>query len=143
VRKVFLALTVLVLVFAAGTARAETKTLSWNAVTTYTDGTPIAGTVTYTMFWSASASLTSPHYLANDITGLSVTFDINTEGMARGTTVYFSGTAKVASSTSANAPAYAWVTPYKVPNAPGNLRITLILNQDGTIDIRTEEIDRV
>ena len=36
-------------------AYAETRTISWNPVTTYTDGTSIeSGTVSYLVYWSAT-----------------------------------------------------------------------------------------
>lgn len=135
---------ILMLVLTSGPGRAETKTLSWDAVTTYTDGSPIApGTVSYTMFWSASASLTSQHIVANGITGTTQTFDVNTQGMVRGSTVYFSGYASVGTNNSANAVSLAWIAPYKVPNAPTNLRLTLLMNADGIYTLTIEEADRV
>ena len=97
-------------------AFAETRSISWNPVTTYTDGTSIeAGkTVIYTAYWTTDAGLSpaSFHTLGTSLAATSTTFDPDLQGMTRGGTVYF--TAKALLNTgeeSALSPAYAWIVP--------------------------------
>jgi len=95
-------------------AFAETRTVSWGPVTTYTDGTPIeAGkTVTYSAYWTTDPGLGSLRVIGTSTTATSTTFDPDVQGMTRGGTVYF--TAKAVLSTgeqSALSPGYAWVVP--------------------------------
>jgi hypothetical protein len=109
-----LALGVLLLV--SGNASAETRTVSWDPVTTYTDNTVIeAGkTVTYTMSWSTdpALSLASLHQIASGLTTTSTTFDPGLQGMTRGGTVYFTGkTVLSTGEESALSPAFSWVVP--------------------------------
>ena len=116
-----LALATSILVCAAG-ARAET--LSWNAVTTYTDGSSIgSATVTYTAIWSTSSSLTSPTALASGTSSTSATFSIGTAGMPRGSTIYFGVKSTVAGVDSAYSTALSWNVPNLTPSSPGNLRV--------------------
>ncbi len=104
----------------ASPAFAETRTISWDPVTTYTDNTPIeAGkTVTYSAYWTTDAGL-SPATLrtiGTSLSATSTTFDPTVQGMTRGGTVYF--TAKAVLNTgeeSALSPAYAWVVPPVTP----------------------------
>ncbi len=44
-----------------GLSMAETRTITWSAVTTYNDGTPIESNVyiTYNMYWSSDAGLSA------------------------------------------------------------------------------------
>ncbi len=96
------------------TAFAETRTISWDPVTTYTDNTPIeAGkTVRYSAYWTADPGLGSLHTIGTSLATTSTTFDPDAQGMTRGGTVYF--TAKAVLNTgeeSALAPAYSWVVP--------------------------------
>ena len=102
-------------------AFAETRTIFWNPVSTYTDGTPIeAGkTVSYTSYWTTDPGLGSLTAIASAITTTSTTFDPGVQGMTRGGTVYF--TAKAVLNTgeeSALSPAYSWVVPVVTPS-PG------------------------
>ena len=95
-------------------AFAETRTISWATVTTYTDGTPIEGgkTVRYAVYWTTDSGLGSLHTLGTSLPGTSTTFDPTVQGMPRGVTVYF--TAKAVLSTgeeSAYSPAYPWIVP--------------------------------
>ena len=82
-----------VLAALASPAFAETRTMSWDPVTTYTDGTPIepGKTVTYTAYWTTDAalSLASLHTIGAPVTTTSTTFDPTVQGMIRGGTVYF------------------------------------------------------
>ena len=101
-------------------AFAETRTISWNSVTTYTDGTPIeAGkTVRYSAYWTTNPGLGSLTSIATSITATSTTFDPGVQGMTRGGTVYF--TAKAVLNTgeeSALSPAHSWVVPIVTPPA--------------------------
>jgi hypothetical protein len=112
----------------AAPAFAETRTISWYPVATYTDGTPIeAGkTVTYSAYWTPDPGLGSLRALGASIATTSTTFDPTVQGITRGGTVYF--TAKAVLNTgeeSALSPGYAWVVPpsteppaYKAPPAP-------------------------
>ena len=107
-----------ILVALAMPAFAETRTISWAAVTTYTDGTPIdAGkTVTYTAFWTTDPGLGSLRTIGASLAKTSTTFDPDVQGMARGGTVFF--TAKAVLNTgeeSGLTSAYAWVVPLVVP----------------------------
>jgi len=99
-------------------AFAETRTISWDPVTTYTDGTPIeAGkTVSYSAYWTTDPGLGSLHTIGTSLAATSTTFDPDVQGMTRGGTVYF--TAKAVLNTgeaSAFSPAYSWVVPVVTP----------------------------
>ena len=76
-------------------AFAETRTISWAPVTTYTDGTPIeAGkTVTYSAYWTTDPGLGSLHTIGTSIATTSTQFDPDVQGMTRGGTVYFTAKA--------------------------------------------------
>src|SRR3972149_4339243 len=105
-------------------AFAETRTISWDPVTTYTDGTPIeAGkTVTYSAYWTTDPGLGSLHTIGTSLATTSTTFDPDVQGMTRGGTVYF--TAKAVLNTGEEAalsPAYAWVVPIVPPPPPAVL----------------------
>jgi len=101
-------------------AFAETRTISWDPVTTYTDNTPIepGKTVTYSAYWTPDPglSLASLHTIGTSLATTSTTFDPTVQGMTRGGTVYF--TAKAVLNTgeeSALSPAFAWVVPLVTP----------------------------
>ena len=101
-------------------AFAETRTISWDPVTTYTDNTPIevGKTVSYSAYWTTDIglSLASLRTLGTSLATTSTTFDPTVQGMTRGGTVYF--TAKAVLNTgeeSALSPAYAWVVPIVTP----------------------------
>jgi hypothetical protein len=125
-------------------AFAETRTISWDPVTSYTDGTQIeAGkTVAYWAYWTTdpALSLASLRAIGASITTTSTTFDPGVQGMTRGGTVYF--TAKDVLSTgeeSALSPAYAWVVPVVSPPPPPPAVLTSIavsgptsVNEGGT-----------
>jgi hypothetical protein len=102
-------------------AFAEPRTISWNPVTNYTDGTPIeAGkTVSYFAYWTTDPGLGSLHIIGTSIATTSTTFDPDVQGMTRGGTVYF--TAKAVLNTgeeSALSPGYPWVVPIVTPPPP-------------------------
>lgn len=126
---------ILLLPFAlAHTVLAETRSLAWDAVTTYTDGSPIeAGkTVTYTACWSNDPWLAADtlRTLVSSATATSVTFDPAVQGMVGYQTIYF--TVKSALSTgeeSSHSAALPWTPPAAVagaPSAPAGLGITWI-----------------
>ena len=99
-------------------AFAETRTISWDPVATYTDNTPIeAGkTVNYTAYWTTDPGLGSLHTIGTSLAMTSTVFDPDVQGMTRGGTVYF--TAKAVLSTgevSGLSPAYAWVVALATP----------------------------
>jgi len=99
-------------------ASAETRTISWAAVTTYTDGTPIeAGkTVSYTAYWTADPGLGSLHTIGTSLVTTSTTFDPDVQRMTRGGTVYFTTKAVLSTGeTSALSPAFTWVVPLATP----------------------------
>ena len=115
-----IAIVTFLLICAAG---AQAETLSWNAVTTYTDGSSIgSATVTYTAVWSTSSSLSSPTTLVSATSTTSTTFSISTAGMPRGSTIYFGVKATVASVDSAYS-TLSWLVPNLSPAAPGRPRV--------------------
>lgn len=103
-------------------ARAET--LSWTAVTTYTDGSSIgSATVTYSAYWSSSNTLSNLHSVGSAGTSTNRAFNIDTESMPRGQTIYFTAKSTVGGVDSALAAPLAWPVPTKAPAAPTNLRM--------------------
>ncbi len=95
---------------------AEIRTISWDPVTTYTDGTQIESdkTVSYVSYWSIDSALilSSLHQIGAIGTATFATFDPTAQEMSRGTTVYF--TVKTMLDTgeeSVLAPAYPWLVP--------------------------------
>jgi hypothetical protein len=113
-----LLMTVSILLAFLPCAFAETRTMSWNPVTSYTDGTPIeAGkTVSYSAYWTTDPGLGSLVTIGTSLTTTIATFDPTVQGMTRGGTVYF--TAKSVLNTgeqSALTPAFAWVVPLVTP----------------------------
>ncbi len=115
-RKVFLAFcAALCILFATSPVFAETKTLSWDSVTTYTDASLIGGLalpITYDAWWSTTNTFATPHTLLSNNTATSVLFDIVTQGMARNTTIYFGARAHTAlGEVSADSPAFSWLVP--------------------------------
>jgi hypothetical protein len=106
-----------------GRGDAETRTISWTAVTTYTDGTPIetTKTVRYDIFWTQDAGLSSASLrtVASSIAQTSVTFDPDALGMPRGQTIYFTGDAVLnTGERSALASPYSWTVPLAGSLAP-------------------------
>ena len=123
-----LLMTIAILLASIPCAFAETRTISWDPVTNYTDGTPIeAGkTVNYTAYWTTDPGLGSLHTIGTSLAMTSTVFDPDVQGMTRGGTVYF--TAKAVLSTgevSELSPAYAWVVALATaaPAAPTGGRI--------------------
>jgi len=126
-RKVIIMLFAFLLAVAATAVTAHAETLSWNAVTTYTDGSYIgSATVTYQAYWSTSSNLTNLRTLGSSGTSRSRTFNVDSAGMPKGSTVYFTTKATVGGVDSALSSSFSWNVPAatpKVPSAPGNLRM--------------------
>ena len=100
---------------ACGTSSAATNTISWTPVTAYTDGTAISGaTITYSLYWSTTSSLTSATAIATGLTGTSKTFDPSSLGMTAGSTVYFAMKTTLSTGTvSGYSSAKSWTVPPK------------------------------
>lgn len=121
-RTLFPALLLLFAVSFAAPAAAET--LSWTAVTQYTDGTPIgSATVTYQAYWTLNSTLTGLTALGSAGSSTSRTFNVDTAGMPRGSIIYFTCKATVAGVDSSLASALSWNVPTKSPSAPSNLQL--------------------
>ena len=126
-RKAITMVFVFLLAIGATAAIAQAETLSWNAVTTYTDGSSIgSATVTYQAYWSTNSGTSGLNPLGSSGTSRSRTFNVDTEGMPRGQTIYFRSRATVAGTNSAYSSAFQWTVPAaapKVPSAPNNLQM--------------------
>ena len=109
-----------------GGVDAETRTVSWAAVTAYTDGTPIepTRTVRYDIFWTQDSGLSSASLraVASSTTLTSATFDPGVLGMPRGQTIYFTGDVVLnTGEKSALASPYSWTVPPVSPPPPPTL----------------------
>ena len=115
----------LVMLFAVSfAASASAETLSWNAVTQYTDGTSIgSATVTYQAYWTPNSNMTGLNTLGSAGSSTSRTFNVDTSGMPRGSIIYFTCKATVSGVDSSLASALSWNVPTKSPSAPGNLQM--------------------
>jgi hypothetical protein len=127
-RTILAVFSLLALTLTAIPAFAESYTVSWNPVSTYSDGSAFeAGkTVTYTVYWTTDASLSAASLkaIASSTAATSATFDPTVAGMTRGNTAYF--TVKSILNTgeeSALAAGVAWVVPKKTPGTPGGTKI--------------------
>jgi len=105
-----------------GLSKAEIRTITWSAVTTYQDGTPIESNryITYNLYWTSAAGLSagSLRPVVSSTGQTTGTFDPDLVGMPRGTTVYFSGEAVLSSGEkSPLAPAYPWAVPPPAQNS--------------------------
>lgn len=116
------------------TVLAETRFLAWDAVTTYTDGSPIeaGNTVMYTACWSNDPWLDSDtlRTLVSSATETSVTFDPAVQEMVGYETIYFTVRSVLSTGEeSTHSAALAWNPPAAVsgaPSAPAGLGITRI-----------------
>ena len=127
-RNTFIAMGLLFLSVIAATAiTAQAETLSWNAVTSYTDGSSIgSASVTYQAYWTSNSNLTGLHTLGSSTTQTSRSFNVDSSGMPRGSVVYFTTKATVNGVDSALSASLSWNVPPAatlVPSAPDNLRI--------------------
>ncbi|MGZ8429549.1 MAG: hypothetical protein ACXW4S_09040 [Candidatus Deferrimicrobiaceae bacterium] len=115
---------VFLLAILATAIAAQAETLAWNAVTTYTDTTPIGtATVTYQAYWTTNSNMTGLTALGTSGTATSRTFNVDTEVMPRGSIIYFTVKATVNGTDSALATALNWTIPTKAPSAPTNVRM--------------------
>ena len=116
--------------------QAETRQLSWDAVTTYTDGSPVETwkNVNYTVYWSNDPwlALDTLHTLVPSTPNTSVTFDPAAGEMSSYQMVYFAirsvlstGEESVLSDAMPYSPLPPTVTTV-VPMPPGNLGITYV-----------------
>ena len=101
-------------------AFAETRTIFWKLVTTFTDGTPfVAGKpILYTVYWTTDPGLSvaSLHTIGTSLPTTTTTFDPGYQGMTRGGTVFFTGKAVLnTGEESALSPAFSWVVPPATP----------------------------
>ncbi|MCL1926510.1 MAG: hypothetical protein FWF95_05170, partial [Syntrophorhabdaceae bacterium] len=96
-----------------GATTVEPNTISWGAVTKYSDGSTISGqSVTYSVYWSSSPSMSSPSTIATGVTGTSRSFDPVALGMKAGNTVYFAVKASVGGGTPSDySPSKSWNVP--------------------------------
>jgi hypothetical protein len=104
-----------------GLSNAETRTITWSAVTTYSDGTPIESDryITYNIYWTSDAGFTTGS-LRTLVSSAATTgtFDPDLVGMPRGTTVYVTGeTVLSTGEKSSLTPAYPWVVPPPVQSS--------------------------
>jgi len=114
-KRSLLTLLTVLLVLSPVKAFAEPHTLSWDAVTTYTDLTAITVPVTYDAMYSSSSTFVTPYtYLLSNGSATSVTFDPTVLNMTRGSVYYFTALARAGTDISALAPSYAWTVPLAV-----------------------------
>jgi len=126
-RKVIILLFAFLLAVVATAITAQAETLSWNGVTTYTDGTSIGNaTVTYQAYWSEYSNLTNLEILGSSTTSTSKNFSVDNEGMPRDLVIYFTVKATVNGTDSALASPLSWnvqAGTTHVPSAATNLRM--------------------
>ena len=118
-----LLMTIAILLASIPSAFADTRTISWDPVTTYTDGTPIeAGkTVSYMAYWTTDPGLGSLHTIGTNLATNSTSFDPDVQGMTRGGTVYLTAKAFLSTGEASElSPAYTWVVApvTRAPAAP-------------------------
>lgn len=92
---------------------ANTATLSWGAVTQYTDGSAITGPVTYSVYWGVQGAAKTLLQSGVTATGLAVS-----AGLQSGTTVCFEVTATAGGQESARSSEACKTFPPQVPTAP-------------------------
>jgi hypothetical protein len=122
-KKVMLLLVLFVAVMSVVVAKAQTRTVSWSPVTTYTDGSTIepGNTVTYSI-WRQDGVTLAIVQLANRISSVSTTFDDST--LTKGRTYNFWAQAQLASGASSdNSATYAWVLPLGKAATPAGLAV--------------------
>ena len=128
-----------ILFFISASARAapaETGQLSWDAVTTYTDGTPIeAGeTVNYTVCWSNDPWLAADtlRTMVSSTTATSAAFDPAAQGMSDYQTVYFTVKAVVSAEDES---AFSDALPWNPPPAPGSAGVPMAPTTPGITNV--------
>ena len=103
--------------------------ISWDAVTTYTDGTLIGPgkSILYTVYWSPDLWLEggSLHQVGSPTSSTSLSFDPAGAGMTGYQTVYFTVKAVLGTGEESSfSGAFAWNVPFDGPIAPENMVIT-------------------
>lgn len=121
---IYLAVAVgVMLLLGIGVSMATTRTVSWGAVTTYTDGSPIeAGNAVTTSVWRQDSVTLAIVQLANRISGTSTTFDDSS--LVKGRVYNFWAQAHLATGASSdNSAVYAWTLPLGQAATPAGLRV--------------------
>jgi hypothetical protein len=104
-----------------GVVRAQTRTVSWSPVTTYTDNSLIetGNTITYSIYRQDNVTKTIVQ-LANRISATSTTFDDSS--LVKGRAYNFWAQAHLATGVSSdNSPSYAWTLPLGQAATPAGL----------------------
>jgi hypothetical protein len=110
-------LLILALPIVANAQAANTAVLTWTAPTTYTDGTPIVGTLGYNVYQGAQGSTTKTKVGA----ATSTTFTVSS-GLASGSTVCFQVSTTQGTQESALSNEACKTFPPPTPQAPTGLR---------------------
>jgi hypothetical protein len=120
---VYLAIAVGVMLLFGISARAATRTVSWQVVTTYTDGSPVevGNAVTYSV-WRQDSATSAVVQLANRVSSTSQTFDDSS--LVKGRVYNFWAQAHVATGASSdNSAAYSWTMPQGKSSPPQGLLV--------------------
>jgi hypothetical protein len=94
-----------------GQVAPPTAVLTWTVPTTNTDGTPITGTITYTVYQGTSASS-----LTQVATGITATTDTISTGLVDGTTYYWAVSVQVGGVSSAQSNVVSKTMAAGIPN---------------------------
>ena len=122
-KKLIVLLALFVAVMSIPYAMAATRTVSWGAVTAYTDGSAIepGNVVTYSIWRQDNVTLAIVQ-LANRISTTSATFDDS--GLVKGRTYGFWAQAQLASGQSSdNSAVYPWLFPQGKAAIPAGLAV--------------------
>jgi hypothetical protein len=122
-RKLIVLLAVIVAVMAVTIVSAQTRTVSWSPITTYSDNTTIeaGNAVTYSVWRQDSVTLAIVQ-LANRISAVSATFDDAT--LVKGRTYNFWAAAHLSSGQSSdNSAVYPWLFPQGKAATPAGLNV--------------------
>ena len=122
-KKIIILLALFVAIVGITMARAATRTVSWSAVTTYTDGSAIeaGNAVTYSV-WRGDSVTGTVVQLANRVSGLSATFDDTP--LVKGRTYNFWAQAHLASGQSSdNSAVFPWLFPQGKASPPAGLAV--------------------
>lgn len=122
-KKLLVLLALFVTVIGVVIARAQTRTVSWDAVTTYTDGSSIeaGNAVTYSV-WRQDSVTNAIVQLANRISGTSAPFDDS--ALTKGRAYKFWAAAFLATGASSdNSAVYSWTLPLGKAATPAGLAV--------------------
>lgn len=122
-KKVIVLLALFVAVVSVVVALAQTRTVSWGTVTTYTDGTPIeAGNTVFYSAWRQDNVTGTVVQLANRIPSTSATFDDAV--LVKGRLYHFWAAAFLTTGASSdNSARYAWTLPLGQAAPPAGLAV--------------------